>query len=107
MEMISKHKTDSLTYGKIISVRGSVVDVWFENNIDQLDKELPKEKDSREAAINKELLNLEKIVSKLGEKYISTMRHSMKSFTEHVSKAHHNVLVDFIIPLSIPGLTDS
>jgi len=33
MEMISKHKTDSLTYGKIISVRGSVVDVWFENNL--------------------------------------------------------------------------
>jgi hypothetical protein len=31
----------------------------------------------------------------------------MKSFTEHVSKAHHNVLVDFILPLSIPGLTDN
>jgi F-type H+-transporting ATPase subunit beta len=33
MEMISEHKNDSLTYGKIISVRGSVVDVWFENNL--------------------------------------------------------------------------
>jgi hypothetical protein len=44
---------------------------------------------------------------KLDEKYTSTMRHSMKSFTEHVSKAHHNVLVDFILPLSIPGLTDN
>lgn len=82
-------------------------DKVFENNIDQLDKELPKDKDSREAAIKKALLNLEKIVSKLGEKYASTMSHSMKSFTEHVSKAHHNVLVDFIIPLSIPGLTDN
>jgi len=66
-------------------------DKVFENNIDQLDKELPREKDSREAAIKKELLNLEKIVSKLGEKYTSTMSHSMKSFTEHVSKAHHNL----------------
>jgi anaerobic ribonucleoside-triphosphate reductase len=82
-------------------------DKVFKNNIDQLDKDLPKEKDSREAVIKKELLNLEKIVSKLGGKYTSTMCHSMKSFTEHVSKAHHNVLVDFIIPLSIPGLTDS
>jgi F-type H+-transporting ATPase subunit beta len=33
MEMISKHNNDTLTYGKIISVRGSVVDVWFENNL--------------------------------------------------------------------------
>jgi F-type H+/Na+-transporting ATPase subunit beta len=28
-----KHKNNSLTQGKIISVRGSVVDVWFENNL--------------------------------------------------------------------------
>jgi len=33
MEMISEPNNDSLTYGKIISVRGSVVDVWFENNL--------------------------------------------------------------------------
>lgn len=85
----------------------SEADKVFENNIDQLDKELPKDKDGREEAIRKELLNLEKIVSKLGEKYTSTMSNSMKSFTEHVSKAHHNVLVDCIIPLSIPGLTDN
>jgi len=51
-----------------------------------------------------ELLKLEKIVRRLGKEYSSTMHHSMKSFTEHVSKAHHNVLLDFIIPVSIPGL---
>jgi hypothetical protein len=81
-------------------------DKVFANTIEQLDKDLPKEKDSREAAIKKELLNLEKIVSKLGKDYTLTMHHSMKSFKEHVSKAHHNVLVDFIFPLPIPGLTD-
>jgi fructoselysine-6-P-deglycase FrlB-like protein len=77
----------------------------FKRNIEQLDKELPKEKAKREAAIKKELLDLEKIVLKLGKEYASTMQSSMKSFKEHVSKAHHNVLVDFISPLSIPGLT--
>ena len=30
---IPKAKNNSLNYGKIISVRGSVVDVWFENNL--------------------------------------------------------------------------
>src|SRR6185437_10842001 len=33
METISKHKDNTLNIGKIISVRGSVVDVWFENKI--------------------------------------------------------------------------
>lgn len=33
MAIISEHKTNALNSGKIISVRGSVVDVWFENNL--------------------------------------------------------------------------
>ncbi len=33
MTIISEHKTNALNSGKIISVRGSVVDVWFENNL--------------------------------------------------------------------------
>ena len=81
-------------------------DKVFENNIMQLDRDLPKEYDKREAAIKKELLNLEMIVLKLGKEFTSTMHRSMKSFKEHVSKAHHNVLVDFIFPIPIQGLTD-
>jgi hypothetical protein len=52
------------------------------------------------------LVNLEKIVLKLGEKYVSVMHSSMKSFKEHVSKAHRNVLADFLFPLPIEGITD-
>jgi len=33
METISNHNSKSLTPGKVISVRGSIVDVWFENNL--------------------------------------------------------------------------
>lgn len=33
---ISKAKNNSLNNGKIISVRGSVIDVWFENNLPQI-----------------------------------------------------------------------
>jgi hypothetical protein len=32
METILQHKNKSSHYGKVISVRGNVVDVWFENN---------------------------------------------------------------------------
>ncbi|MDQ6812956.1 MAG: hypothetical protein M3040_04370 [Bacteroidota bacterium] len=77
----------------------------FKRNIEQLDKELPNERKSREAAIKKELVKLEKIVLKLGEAYTTVMHRSMKSFKEHVSQAHHNVLVDFIFPMPIKGLS--
>ncbi|MDO9551357.1 F0F1 ATP synthase subunit beta [Rhodonellum sp.] len=33
MELNSAKKNQSLNYGKVISVRGSVVDIWFENNL--------------------------------------------------------------------------
>ena len=81
-------------------------DIVFKSNIEQLDKNLPEGKEKREEAIKKELLEIEKIVHKLGKEYSMIMHHSMKSFKEHVSKAYHNVLLDFIFPVSIPGLTD-
>ena len=77
----------------------------FEKNIQQLDKDLPIEKAAREAALKNELRNLETIVLKLGEEYVAIMHRSMKSFKDHVSKAHHSVLVDFIFPMPIKGLT--
>jgi anaerobic ribonucleoside-triphosphate reductase len=77
----------------------------FEKNIEQLDNDLPKERHQRETAIQDELANLEKIVVKLGKEYTSVMHHSMQSFKNHVSKAHHNVLVDFIFPMPIKDIS--
>jgi len=77
----------------------------FEKNMLQLDQDLPEKNEERIAAIKKELLGLEKIVLKLGKEYTNVMHRSMKSFKEHVSKVHHNVLVDFIFPMPLKGLT--
>jgi hypothetical protein len=77
----------------------------FENTIVNINKELPSEKVYREVAIKQKLSDLEKIVFKLGKTYALTMHQSMQSFKDHVSKAHNNVLVDFIFPLPIPGLS--
>ena len=81
-------------------------DKVFENNIQRLDKDLPIEKAQRDASIKKELLDLEKIVLKLGKDYTSAMHRSMNSFKEHISKAHHSVFADFIFPMPIEGITD-
>jgi len=78
----------------------------FENNLKQIEISLPKDKKSRDLAIKKELVILEKILLKLGHEYVIAMHHSMKTFKTHVSRAHHSVIEDFILPISIPGLTD-
>jgi hypothetical protein len=39
-----------------------------------------------------------------GEEYTLAMHRSLKTFKEHVSNAHHSVIEDFVLPLSIPGL---
>jgi anaerobic ribonucleoside-triphosphate reductase len=80
-------------------------DKVFRNNLEQLNKNLPEGRDRREADIKNELMKLGKIVLKLGDDYGSAMQRSMKSFKDHVSKAHHNVLVDFIFGMPIKGLS--
>ena len=80
-------------------------DKVFEKNMLQLDKDLPVNKEERIAAIKNELSGLEAIVGKLGKEYTDAMHRSMNSFKEYVSKVHHNVLVDFIFPMPLKGIT--
>lgn len=80
-------------------------DKVFENNIEQITKNLSNEKGNWKASIESELLNLENIVSKLGNEYASVMQRSMKSFKDHVAKAHDSVLADFIVPIPIKGIS--
>lgn len=80
-------------------------DKVFEQNMVQLDRDLPVDNEERIAAIKKELAELEKILLKLGSLYTMVMHRSMQSFKEHVSKAHHNVFADFVFPIPIKGIT--
>src|SRR5664280_1205590 len=47
METVSKNIDNSLNNGKVISVRGSVVDVWFENNLPSIYTSLHSGKDNQ------------------------------------------------------------
>lgn len=78
----------------------------FETNLTQLEAILPTDKKSRDEAIRKELVKLEKLLLKLGPEYAFVMHQSMKTFKDHISMAHHSVIEDFILPIAIPGLTD-
>jgi hypothetical protein len=80
------------------------VDRIFEITLMQLNKQLPKGKKNREIAIKNELSDIKKIVSKLDSKQVSVIHHNMNALIEHVSRAHHNVLIDFIFPIPMPGI---
>lgn len=70
----------------------------FEQNLLRIDNELPKGKLQRDVAIKIELRKMEQLLSKFDQISAATMRQSMKMFKEHVSKAHYNLLEDFIFP---------
>jgi len=78
----------------------------FEANLVQLETLLPVEKGNRDEVIRKEIAKIEAILRKLEPEYAEVMRLSMKTFKDHVARAHHSVIEDFVLPISIPGLTD-
>jgi len=78
----------------------------FEANINELDNALPTDKAEREEIITNELVKIEKVLLKLGTDYSLVMHGSMRSFKNHVSRAHRNILEYFVFPLPISGITD-
>lgn len=63
------------------------VDKNFENDLMQLEKNLPLEKENREVTIKKEIQNIEMIVMNLGEIYAPAMHRSLDEFKDRVLSA--------------------
>jgi hypothetical protein len=95
------------TFSSDLLLRNFYIEVQkvFVANLEQLENKLPKGKDERERAINKELLKLEPLFSKLGSSYSDTLYRSFITYAEHVSKAHRSALASFIFPFEIKGFT--
>lgn len=77
----------------------------FEPTIDQLQKELPEDREERRALLENDLIGIKYTLSKLDILYSDTLFKSLDSFRDHVSRAHHNIFMDFLFPVPIPGLT--
>ncbi|MET3980985.1 hypothetical protein ABIB62_003504 [Mucilaginibacter sp. UYP25] len=80
-------------------------DQLFKENFTNLDAELPKGKIARTAAIKTKLAELEILLLKFDKDYAAAMHQSMKSFKDHVSSAHWNVLDSFLFPIPIKGIS--
>lgn len=82
------------------------VDKNFETNVREISDRLPADRDTREITIRRELSKLETLLHKLDKRYAAIMHDSLRSYKDHVSRAHRNVLEYFIFPLPISGITD-
>ncbi|ABG57700.1 hypothetical protein [Cytophaga hutchinsonii] len=103
---VELYRTKTFASDELLEEFYSEQDVVFEKNLLEIDKRLPKEKEKRESVIKTELIYISNVLSKLDEKYSNAMNKSMEAFKEHVSKAHHSILVNFILPIPIAGLSD-
>ncbi len=81
------------------------VQATFGQILEELDAQLPRDKDQREEAIKNGLARIENVLSELGPEYVKALHRSMQAFKEYVSRAHDNVLEHFLFPLPIKGIT--
>lgn len=82
------------------------VDNSFERTLQELDNSLPTGRVNRNTMIKSKLTKIEAIVSKLSADDAAIIHRSMKSYKEHISRAHHNILIDFLFAVPIHGLSD-
>jgi hypothetical protein len=97
--------TKTYTCNPILSGFYEKADSVFKKNFTDLDNELPKGKIARATAIKAELSKLEKLLLKFDKNYAAVMHASMKSFKDHISAAHWNVLDGFLFPIPIKGIS--
>jgi hypothetical protein len=80
-------------------------DELFKENFTNLDAELPKGKIARTAAIKTKLAELETLLLNFDKEYAAAMHKSMKSFKDHISAAHWDILDSFLFPIPMRGIS--
>ena len=81
------------------------VETNFTTLIDNVYHTLPNDAAEREITLRNNLHHIDSIVAKLPMEYGQKLKHSLESYSWHVSQSHKNVSEDFLIPLKIRGLT--
>jgi hypothetical protein len=105
-EAIKFSHIKTYTAHKLLKPFYQEVEKNFNENIDEINKNLPADKNERERVIREELEKANSIIGKLDLFYSNTLRKSLKEYGDHVAKAHKTIMESFVIPFSIKGLTD-
>jgi hypothetical protein len=81
------------------------VEVNFSNNFDATVKKYAPFTRTKRDALKKEIEAVNAIIDKLDPTYAEVLHKSLAGYADHVRKADHSIVEDFIFPLPIKGLT--
>ena len=68
-------------------------------NIEKILEMLPDDPDKRDEMIREKIRKIGKLLDELQSDYGQALKVSLRDYVKHVSKAHHSVFQDFLMPI--------
>ena len=84
----------------------AIVEKEFKQQFEMIVKKYLPFDDAKREALKKEIELSNSILKKLDEDFAIILHKSLTGYSQHVRKAEHSVVENFIFPFSIHGLTD-
>jgi hypothetical protein len=78
----------------------------FEKNFDAMVKKYAPFDEPRRAMMQTEIEDVNDVISKLDDAFGMALHTSLAGYAEHVKKAYKGLVVNFLFPFPIPGLTE-
>jgi hypothetical protein len=82
------------------------VEKTFKTHFEAIAKQYAPFDDAKREELKKEIDTLNTVIAKLNKEFARTLHASLARYVAHVKKADNSVLVNFIFPMPIAGLTD-
>ncbi|GHN02576.1 hypothetical protein WSM22_40650 [Cytophagales bacterium WSM2-2] len=82
------------------------VDKSFEQDFETLAKQYVPFDDTKRALLQLEVDHVNKVINKLNKNFAHTLHASLLKYAEHVKNAYKGLVMNFIFPYPIPGLSE-
>lgn len=82
------------------------VEKLFTNYFEVIVKQYSPFDEAKREGLKIEIIHLNSIIEKLDKEFAKYLKESLSKYAEHVRKAERSIFVDFLFPVSIPGLTE-
>jgi hypothetical protein len=81
------------------------VDKSFEKDFETLATKYVPFDDTKRALLQSEVDQVNKVIDQLDKPFAATLHKSLLKYADHVKNAYRGLVMNFIFPFSIPGLT--
>ncbi len=82
------------------------VDKTFEQDFEEMAKKYAPFDQKHKSMLQQDLNEVNNVIAKMGTRYATTLQKSLSDYADHVKKAYKGIVVNFIFPFPIPGLSE-